>query len=183
MCFYGWTVCLTILCLNKGERHYDDLVQLGDTVLSRVTVLNWTAEAFGTIGLATGKFSIAALLLAILGPTKWFWHKLYLWSVCIVLAALVSTACAILSIIQCSPPAALWDSSISGECIDAKVIAYYGTFTGGTLSIFHSNGRFTDITSFLHFRLCNSCNYPLQYIFQATDDLDGEMAVINCLCI
>ncbi|KAJ5287220.1 hypothetical protein N7478_002906 [Penicillium angulare] len=130
MCFYGWTVCLTVLCLNKGERHHDDLVLLGDAVVSRVTLVNWIAEAFGTIGLATGKVSIAALLLSILGPTNWFWHKLYLWSVCIVLAGLISISCAILGIIQCSPPAALWDSSISGVCIGDQVIADYGVFNG-----------------------------------------------------
>ena len=99
--------------------------------MSRVTVLNWVAQASGTFGLAAAKVSIAALLLAILGPTNWFWHKLYLWSVCIGLAILVATSCAILALVQCSPPAALWDSNVSGKCISASTMADYGIFTGG----------------------------------------------------
>ncbi|KAJ5933779.1 hypothetical protein N7454_006108 [Penicillium verhagenii] len=117
-----------MLCINKGERHRADLIPLGESVVSRVILLNWVAESFGTLSLGFGKASIASLLLAILGPTNWLWHKLYLTSVGVGLALLVALSCAILSLIQCSPPAALWDNTIQGKCFGSEVIADYGIF-------------------------------------------------------
>lgn len=108
-----------------------DLLPLGHDVVTRINFLNWTGQIFGILGLGAGKISIAALLLGILGNTRWFWHKMYLWVFCIVLVVLTSIACAVLSMVQCQPTAALWDSRIDGHCIDPKVMASYGMFTGG----------------------------------------------------
>ncbi|KAJ5921251.1 hypothetical protein N7466_009577 [Penicillium verhagenii] len=112
-----------------GERHRADLIPLGDSVVSRVILLNWVSASFGTLSLGFAKASIASLLLAILGPTNWFWHKLYLASVGVGLALLVAVSCAILSLVQCSPPAALWDNTIQVKCIGSNVMADYVIFT------------------------------------------------------
>ncbi|KAJ5104281.1 hypothetical protein NUU61_001628 [Penicillium alfredii] len=77
-----------------------------------------------------GKVSIAALLIGVFGPTDLFWHKLFLWVFCVGIAVPVSTAYAIFGLVQCSPPAALWDNRIHGKCVDAQVVADYGAFTG-----------------------------------------------------
>lgn len=130
-CFYACSGCLTALCIYHGQRHLQDVLQLGDAVVRRVTLLGWIASAFGTLGLMAGKVSIAALLIGVFGPTDLFWHKLFLWVFCVGIAVPVSTAYAIFGLVQCSPPAALWDNRIHGKCVDAQVVADYGAFTGG----------------------------------------------------
>ncbi|KAL5360568.1 hypothetical protein BJX96DRAFT_184618 [Aspergillus floccosus] len=130
LCFYGWSISLTILSIDGGQRHFEDLRPLGEDVVSRVSLIHWTGQVFGILGLGAGKISIAALLLGILGNTRWFWHKTYLWTFCIVLVILTSIACAILTMTQCHPAAALWDSRVKGECIDPKIMADYAIFTG-----------------------------------------------------
>ncbi|KAL4892496.1 hypothetical protein BDV59DRAFT_42831 [Aspergillus ambiguus] len=130
LCFYGWSISLTVLSVDGGQRHTKDLIPLGKGVVSRVTLIHWTGQVFGILGLGAGKISIAALLLGILGNTRWFWHKMYLWTFCIVLVILTSIACAILTMTQCHPAAALWDSTIKGDCINPSIMANYGIFTG-----------------------------------------------------
>lgn len=131
MCLYGWSICLTILCANGGERHIQDVVALGPDVVARVQLLNWTSQVFGIFGVGAGKVSVSALLLAILRNTWRDWQVLYLWVVCITLEVCVSTACSILTFAQCRPAAALWDARIQGKCINPKIMADFGTFTGG----------------------------------------------------
>ncbi|KAF9883254.1 hypothetical protein FE257_003810 [Aspergillus nanangensis] len=131
VCFYGWTICITMLSLKGGQRHMEDVIPLGPDLVAQVNLLNWTGQVFGILGLGAGKISIAALLLGILSKTPgWRGHKLFLWIVCIILVVLTSIACASLSLSQCNPPAALWDSRIEGDCIDPQIMADYGTFTG-----------------------------------------------------
>lgn len=99
--------------------------------MARVQLLNWLTQAFGILGLGAGKISIASLLLALLKGSSWTGHILYLWVVCIALVVGISISCSVLTMVQCSPPAALWDSRVNGSCISPVVMASYGTFTGG----------------------------------------------------
>ncbi|KAJ5662787.1 hypothetical protein N7462_011713 [Penicillium macrosclerotiorum] len=131
LCFLGCSICLTFLCVNHGERHLDDLQRVdGTRGVDKIKLYAWIGSAFGTIGLVAGKVSIATLLLSILGHTNWLLYKAFLWVFCIGLAVPVSTAYAIFGLVQCSPPAALWDSSVKGTCVQQKVVADYGAFTG-----------------------------------------------------
>ncbi|KAL1962582.1 hypothetical protein VTN77DRAFT_9375 [Rasamsonia byssochlamydoides] len=130
LCFYGWSICLTILSAKGGERHIQDVVALGPDVVAEVQLLNWTSQVFGIFGVGAGKVSVSALLLAILRNTWRAWQVIYLWIVCIGLVLCVSTSCSILTFAQCRPAAALWDARIKGECIDPKIMADFGTFTG-----------------------------------------------------
>lgn len=147
MCLFGWTICLTILCANGGERHIQDVVALGPDVVARVQLLNWTSQVFGIFGVGAGKVSVSALLLGILRNTWRDWQVIYLWVVCITLEVCVSTACSILTFAQCRPAAALWDARIPGKCINPKIMADFGTFTGG-MSLAKISFDQTNLTDF-----------------------------------
>lgn len=102
--------------------------------LTRVILLNWTSQIFGIVGVATGKISISALLLHIMRDGGWKWQRIYLWTVTIVLTSCVAISCSLLTFLQCSPPSRLWDMRVEGTCIDPKVMAAYGIFTGCELA-------------------------------------------------
>ncbi|KAH6676314.1 integral membrane protein [Halenospora varia] len=130
LCFYGWTITLTLLCLRGGERHIQDIGKLGPDVIAEVQLLNWTSQIFGIMGVGAGKVSVSALILAIMKNSHKTWQKAYLWTFCIVLVCAVSLSCSILTFSQCRPAAALWDTRIAGTCIRPKIMAGFGTFTG-----------------------------------------------------
>jgi hypothetical protein len=132
LCFFGWTITLTLLCLKGGQRHIGDVAALGPDIIAEVQLLNWTSQVFGIMGVGAGKVSVSALILAIMKNTHKQWQKIYLWVFCITLVMCVSISCSVLTFAQCRPAQALWDSRIEGKCIDPKAMANYGTFTGGT---------------------------------------------------
>ncbi|KAL2277757.1 hypothetical protein FJTKL_15195 [Diaporthe vaccinii] len=127
---FGWSICLTILCVKGGERHVWDVEKLGVDSLAPVQLLNWLSQVFGILGIAAGKISVSALLLTMLRLTDLRWHCIYLWIVTIVLTSAIAVSCSFLTMLQCSPPAALWDPKIQGKCIDSRVMSGYGIFTG-----------------------------------------------------
>ncbi|OBT54627.1 hypothetical protein VE04_05922 [Pseudogymnoascus sp. 24MN13] len=130
ICFFGWTISLTLLCLKGGERHMADVGALGPDIVAQVQLLNWTSQVFGIIGIGAGKVSVSALILTIIRDTQRAWQKIYLWTFCIVLVLCVSVSCSILTFAQCRPAAALWDSRVEGTCIKPTVMASFGIFTG-----------------------------------------------------
>jgi hypothetical protein len=84
----------------------------------------------GIIGIGAGKVSVSALLLAIMRSSHRAWQKTYLWTFCVILVCCISVSCSILTISQCKPVAALWDSRIRGACINPSIIAKFDIFTG-----------------------------------------------------
>lgn len=130
VCFVGWSVVLTLYADRGGCQHIWDVQKRGMDNLTKAILLNWTSQIFGIVGVATGKISISALLLNIMRDTGWTWQRVYLWSVTIVFTSLVAISCSLLTFLQCSPPQRLWDPRIDGACLDPKVMAGYGIFTG-----------------------------------------------------
>ena len=131
LCFLGWSITLTLYANRGGLQHIWDVGKTGPDNVATVLLLNWLSQPFGIVGVAAGKISVSALLLGIIRLTELRWHRLYLWTVPIVLAALVAVSCSVLTFAQCSPANALWDHRVQGKCLDPKVMAGYGTFTGG----------------------------------------------------
>lgn len=129
---FGWSICLTILCVKGGERHVWDVEKLGVDNLAQVQLLNWLSQVFGILGIAAGKILVSALLLTMLRLIDLRWHRIYLWIVTIGLTSAIAVSCSFLTMLQCSPPAALWDPRIQGKCVDSRVMSGYGIFTGGT---------------------------------------------------
>lgn len=98
--------------------------------MAAVQLLNWTSQVFGIMGVAAGKISVSALLLAIIRQTELRWQRMYIWTITITMASLVALSCSILTFAQCSPPRRLWDQRVDGHCIDPLVMSGFGTFTG-----------------------------------------------------
>ena len=130
MCFVGWSVVLTLYANRGGCQHIWDVEKRGIDNLTRAILLNWTSQIFGIVGVASGKISISALLLNIMRDMGWTWQRIYLWSVTIIFTSLVAISCSLLTFLQCRPPQRLWDPRIDGTCLDPKVMAAYGIFTG-----------------------------------------------------
>ncbi|KAI0389949.1 hypothetical protein F5Y17DRAFT_446906 [Xylariaceae sp. FL0594] len=112
---------------NGGTRHLRYLT--GDQA-KKVTRLNWIAQPFGIIALATGKLSVGFLLLRLL-PPKSRWRRL---SICVQrsLTMIANSISVVLTFAQCKDPAALWDPAVRATtyCWDPRVQSDFSTFTG-----------------------------------------------------
>ncbi|KAK8129180.1 hypothetical protein PG999_001560 [Apiospora kogelbergensis] len=130
LCFFGWSITLTLYALRGGTRHIWHVMLLGDDNLATVQLLNWTGQVFGIMGVAAGKISVSSFLLAIIRQTEMRWQRTYLWVVTITLASVIAFSCSILTFAQCNPPRRLWDQRVDGRCINPHVMSGFGTFTG-----------------------------------------------------
>ncbi|KAF1730508.1 hypothetical protein CRV24_009971 [Beauveria bassiana] len=131
LCFLGWTIVLTLYAQKGGSMHIQHVAETGPDNVANVLFLNWLSQVFGILGVAAGKISVAALLLAIIRLTELRWQRVFLWIVPVTLASLVAIACSTLTFAQCTPANALWDQRvIGGKCIDPHVMSSFGTFTG-----------------------------------------------------
>jgi hypothetical protein len=115
--------------------HIQDVQKTGLDNVAAVLFLNWLSQVFGIMGVAAGKISVAALLLAIIRLTELRWQRVFLWTVPISLAAIIAIACSTLTFAQCSPAEALWDIRVQGKCIKPHVMSSFGTFTGGEYAL------------------------------------------------
>lgn len=113
--------------------HIQDVAKTGLDNVANVLFLNWLSQVFGILGVAAGKISVAALLLAIIQQTELRWQRIFLWIVPVTLASLIAIACSTLTFAQCTPAKALWDQRVVGRCIYPHVMSSFGTFTGGKL--------------------------------------------------
>ncbi|KYK56548.1 integral membrane protein [Drechmeria coniospora] len=109
LCFLGWSTTLTLYAKRGGLMHIQDVAKTGPDNIATVLLLNWLSQPFGIIGVAAGKISVSALLLSIIRMTDLKWHRRFLWSIPIILTAVIGIACSVLTFAQCSPAAALWD--------------------------------------------------------------------------
>ncbi|XPS75893.1 hypothetical protein M3J07_007957 [Ascochyta lentis] len=153
LCFVGWSSVLTLYASRGGCQHIWDVQKRGMDNLTRAILLNWTSQIFGIVGVATGKISISALLLAILRDTGWRWQRIYLWTVTIVLTSCVAISCSLLTFLQCSPPRRLWDPRIEGTCMDPKIMAAYGIFTGSFYTFADASLAIIPLTIFWKLRI------------------------------
>ncbi|PHH92082.1 hypothetical protein CDD83_9018 [Cordyceps sp. RAO-2017] len=128
-CFLGWSIILTLTVHRGGLQRMQDVAKMGPDGEAAVLFLHWLCLPFGTVGVAAGNISVAALLLSTIKLTELRWQRLFLWAVPIILGAVLAVACSILMFAQCSPTEALWDARIQGECLDPKVVGDFGTFT------------------------------------------------------
>ncbi|PQK09118.1 hypothetical protein BB8028_0001g11890 [Beauveria bassiana] len=130
LCFMGWSIVLTLYAQKGGSMHIQHVAETGPDNVANVLFLNWLSQVFGILGVAAGKISVAALLLAIVRLTELRWQRVFLWIVPVTLASLVAIACSTLTLAQCTPANALWDQRVGGRCIDPHVMSSFGTFTG-----------------------------------------------------
>lgn len=113
-----------VLGANDGCRH---IYYLSPEQISLVTKINWISQPFAIMALATGKISVAFLILRIIGTSSWRKGFLYFIMItCFVFCALA----AIFSFVQCSPPKALWTPSIKGKCWKPESQSDFSVFVG-----------------------------------------------------
>lgn len=118
----------TVLGANDGCRH---LYYLSPEQISLVTKINWMSQPFAIMALATGKISVAFLILRIIGQSTWRRGFLYFSMItCFIFCALAS----IFTFVQCSPPKALWTPSIKGKCWKPESQSDFSVFVGSKYS-------------------------------------------------
>ncbi|OAA35866.1 integral membrane protein [Beauveria brongniartii RCEF 3172] len=127
---FGWDDMFMIFAMKGGSMHIENVAKTGPDNVANVLFLNWLSQVFGILGVAAGKISVAALLLAIIRLSELRWQRIFLWIVPVTLASLVAIACSTLTFAQCTPANALWDQRVRGKCIDPHVMSSFGTFTG-----------------------------------------------------
>ncbi|OAA52987.1 integral membrane protein [Cordyceps fumosorosea ARSEF 2679] len=132
----------------------------GPDNVADVLFLSWLSQVFGIMGVAAGKISVAALLLAIIPLTELRWQRVFLWIVPVTLASLVAIACSTLTFAQCAPAAALWDQGVEGECIDPHVMSSFGTFTGAFNTF--TDGSLAIISATIFWQLNNTTTEKTQ---------------------
>ncbi|KAL9090098.1 MAG: hypothetical protein Q9159_002163 [Coniocarpon cinnabarinum] len=130
----GWLFAVTANCfltvaISNGFGNHMEMVEKAGTI-TPVIALQWTSDA--TIGLAigVGKFSVVSFFMDIQGPAYRKAQRLLVILVAINLARNVITL--FLIFFQCSPPRALWDISINGDCSGFQAAYYFG-IAGGYL--------------------------------------------------
>jgi len=164
-CFVGWSTVLTLYANRGGCQHIWDVQKRGMDNLTRAILLNWTSQIFGIVGVATGKISISALLLHIMRDTGRRWQRTYLWTVTIVITSCVAISCSLLTFLQCRPPQRLWDPRIEGTCIDPKVMAAYGIFTGSFFTFADASLAIIPLTIFWRLRISRLQRIQLCIVF------------------
>ncbi|KAF3010835.1 hypothetical protein E8E13_008777 [Curvularia kusanoi] len=165
VCFVGWSVVLTLYANRGGCQHIWDVQKRGMDNLTKAILLNWTSQIFGIVGVATGKISISALLLHIMRDTGWTWQRIYLWVITIIITSFVAISCSLLTFMQCSPPNRLWDPRIEGSCIDPKVMAGYGIFTGSFFTFADASLALIPLTIFWKLRISRLQRIQLCIVF------------------
>lgn len=115
-----------------GLRHLFDLTA---DQQSQVIRINWVTQPWVIFGFATGKISVALLILRIIGPNS-FWRRWILYFAMVTVFILNSIDC-IITFTQCNPPKALWEPQLVAEgkakCWNPHIQADYAIFLSSTL--------------------------------------------------
>ncbi|KAK3400375.1 hypothetical protein B0T20DRAFT_435484 [Sordaria brevicollis] len=107
----GYTICCTIAA------HYGFGQDMWDIPPADIPgAIMWEAigQCFAVIGMALAKWSLGLFLLRLVNQT---WHKISIW---LVMGALMGASVSVCFVfmLQCSPPAYLWDRTIPGGHCD-----------------------------------------------------------------
>lgn len=112
-----------------GYRH-EEFLSTNDIVYA--LKINFILRGVDILAYATGKASIGALILRIVGHQN-KWQRAVVWVV-IVLTALLNVLNTIFNFVQCQPVSANWDRSGSFKCWPAKAQLDFAYFMSGTCS-------------------------------------------------
>ncbi len=118
------TVLTTVLALRGGARH---IFYLSTPQIRTVVRLNWMAQPFGIMALATAKISVAFVTMRLLGPQA-IWRKWFLYF-SMISVFIINALCSIFSFVQCDPPRALWEKVPGAKCWDPRSQSDYSIFT------------------------------------------------------
>ena len=124
----GFIIPGTIMILNGGCRHLYFILSSPDGLERVITVtkLFYICQPFAIMCIATGRMSVGALLLKILGIS--YWRKRFVWFT-IVSTFLVSMLNSILLFAACKPVEGLWNILITANCWDPTIMTNVTIFT------------------------------------------------------
>ena len=107
-------------------RHLATLHPIGGSVALK---MNYLSQCFALASICVGKLSVSYLLFRIMGPTR---SAVRAWFLYMLMALLIAINVATVGIIfgQCTPTRKLWEPSISGHCLPAKLQPDYSYFQG-----------------------------------------------------
>lgn len=114
----------TVLAMNNGCRHS---YYLSPSELLSAMRLNWISQPFAITALATGKISVAFLILRIIGKSTWRRRLLYF---CILSNSIFCSLAIIFTYVQCKPVEALWDPSVKAKCWKPESQSNFSVFVG-----------------------------------------------------
>lgn len=111
---------------NGGTRHVYYLTAPQATYVVR---LNYIAQPFGIMAVATGKLAVGFLILRLVGSTS-KWRKYSLWFL-MILTTIISILAAVFTFTQCQVPAALWNPALrqTTHCWEPAVQSNFSIFS------------------------------------------------------
>ena len=117
----------TVLAANDGCRH---LFYLDPDQRKFALRLNWITQPFAIAALATGKISVAFLLLRIIASSVW--RRGFLWFM-MATNFLFCSLSVIFTFAQCRPVTGLWDPTVKAKCWRPESQSSFSVFTGSEL--------------------------------------------------
>ena len=111
-----FTILWTIYATIGGGRH---IFYLTTDQWYSLTKINWISQPFCVMAIASGKVSVAYLILRLQAPCKWRTGLLYFIAVSSVVFGVVDC---IITFAQCSPTYALWTANVTGSCWSTNVL-------------------------------------------------------------
>ena len=123
------TCFVTYLTTIGGSRH---IYYLTPEQTLEAVKWSWVSQPWGIFLFATGKASVAILVLRIMGPNT-FWRKWILYTVIGSVFVVNSLGC-IFTFAQCDPPRALWTPGLPARCWDPTVQTHFNFFLAGKYS-------------------------------------------------
>ena len=126
--FVPVAIAATFLVHHGGGRH---LYYLTATQVEYTTKVDWISQPFNIMSLATGKISVALLLLRLLGPSA-IWQKWFLY-ISIILTFIIGSLTSIFTFVQCDPARALWEGPIkvpNAKCWNPSTQLDFSLFCG-----------------------------------------------------
>jgi hypothetical protein len=91
---------------------------LDEDAVVRALELNFILRGVHIIGYATGKASIGAFILRLIGPQN-MWQKWVVWAL-IIFTTLVNVLNCIFNFVQCNPVQGNWDPKVSARCWERR---------------------------------------------------------------
>ena len=128
----AFTILWTILGKLGGCRHLYYL-ELNPEQAIKASRVNWITQPVAIYALATGKTSVAFLILRLMGKSKW--RRAFLIYGAMLGSFLFCTIAIILTFAQCQPVTALWNTELvaTGEakCWPPRRQSDFSLFAGG----------------------------------------------------
>ncbi|KAL1988057.1 hypothetical protein VTN96DRAFT_1088 [Rasamsonia emersonii] len=122
--------CSALATVQNSVGGYRHVFYLDETAVVKALEINFILRGVNIVSCATGKASIGALQLRLLGPMN-YWQKWVIWAV-IILTAIVNVLNCIFNFVQCSPVEANWTPGIPSKCWSGQVQLNFAYFMCGT---------------------------------------------------